>query len=285
VWGGGNNAQGHIYKVRTFQLLCDQPVQYPLTINTRRPANPRLQAVPTTPHAASPRRSAAAPVIQINEEGCGHGAPRSMLARGREQCTRAFAASFAAPSYRIPGRCRIWPSLLVRSKRTYPSATRHINVYIYRSQRRKGRGSWVGGRGSGVGGRGSGVGSGEACARHRRRQRRAAHVIVVDQLVLLQVRLRHSVGPIGVHSASLGRLLDREKPRLEVRELLPDVRELLPDVHLLVRVQLDASHGPHRAGRLSSDATPRWSSDATRPHERHSGRHRKQSNHQKSVVA
>ena len=157
VWGGGNNAQGHIYKVRTFQLLCDQPVQYPLTINTRRPANPRLQAVPTTPHAASPRRSAAAPVIQINEEGCGHGAPRSMLARGREQCTRAFAASFAAPSYRIPGRCRIWPSLLVSSKRTYPSATRHINVYIYRSQRRKGRGSWVGGRGSGVGGRGSGV--------------------------------------------------------------------------------------------------------------------------------
>ena len=110
---------------------------------------------------------------------------------------------------------------------------------------------------------GSGVRSGEACARHRRRQRRAAHVIVVDQLVLLQVRLSHSVGPIGVHSASLGRLLDREK-------------------HLLVRVQLDASHGPHRAGRLSSDATQRWSSDATRPHERPSGRHRKQRKHQTS---
>ena len=99
---------------------------------------------------------------------------------------------------------------------------------------------------------GSGVGSGEACARHRRRQRRAAHVIVVDQLVL-----------------------NREKPRLEVRELLPDV-------HLLVRVQLDASHGPHRAGHLSSDATQRWSSDATRPHERPSGRHRKQRKHQTS---
>jgi hypothetical protein len=139
--------------------------------------------------------------------------------------------------------------------------TRHM----YRSQRRKGRGSWVGGSGVGVGGRGWGwgvggrgseVGSGQACARHRRKQRRAAHVVVVP----LQV-LHDSVGPIGVHSENLGQLLDREKPHIEVRDLLLDVP-------LLVRGQLDPSYGPHRAGRLRSDATGRLSRDATRPHER-----------------
>ena len=50
---------------------------------------------------------------------------------------------------------------------------------------------------------GSGVRSGEACARHRRRQRRAAHVIVVPLQVPLQVHLHHSVGLIGVHSENI----------------------------------------------------------------------------------
>lgn len=159
-------------------------------------------------------------------------------------------------SYRIPGRgcSQAGPVYGWFPKRRYSSA--HATCTALNAGKGGGRGSGGRGWGWGVGGRGSEVGNGQACARHRRKQRRAAHVIVVP----LQV-LHDSVGPIGVHSENLGRLLDREKPHIEVRDLLLDVP-------LLVRGQLDPSYGPHRAGRLRSDATGRLSRDATRPHER-----------------
>ena len=50
---------------------------------------------------------------------------------------------------------------------------------------------------------GKGVSSGQACAQHRRKQRRAAHVIVVPLQVPLHVHLHHSVGLIGVHSENI----------------------------------------------------------------------------------
>eukprot|EP00964_Phaeocystis_antarctica_P042800 scaffold24547_cov57-Phaeocystis_antarctica.AAC.1 len=49
------------------------------------------------------------PTADRAKEGYGHDATRSILARGREQCT-------------LPGGCRCWPSLWVSSKRRYSSA-------------------------------------------------------------------------------------------------------------------------------------------------------------------